>query len=391
MTNLDTSPVTARDTRGITPVRRLMMNGEALDVRINEAALSFVPGQHDQAKLTCTSSELETTEGMLDSCLSFAFGQAPRIETFWGYIVDVEEHQDSQGMLSFVLTVHGPTKVMYEGAPRYWVNQTIPDAIRNLVYRNLLGYAGHAHTHVWSALAQTQESDWQMLNRLARRIGFTVFHRYGVIMVQDALQVVNDDGIYTRLVAGGSGDGLSDDRYLIEFQPSEKADVAKENLGIKYGYFTTNNRVQVATQPGEFKGYIFEADTVLRDQTESEVYTEAIDRATEDWKQHSMARIWGDADIYPGMNVEVVTSSPRYLRAQYDGKWMVKAIGHQMDNQQFQTMLYLCRPSSDVSESLRPYRSFWADDTLGRSRPNLTLEEDRWVSSWTDRRVRNLL
>src|SRR5262245_16671866 len=174
MTNLDTTPVTARDTRGITPVGRIMLNGETLNIRVNEATISFVSNQHDQAKLTCTSTELESTEGMLDSVFSFAFGQAPRIETFQGYIVDVSEEQDSQGLLSFVLTVLGPSKMMFEGAPRYWVNQNIPGAVQNLAYRNLLGFAGHSHTHVWPALAQTQESDWQMITRLASRIGFKI-------------------------------------------------------------------------------------------------------------------------------------------------------------------------------------------------------------------------
>jgi hypothetical protein len=393
MTNVNVAPTEARSTRGSVPINVVKMDAEDMDISINEASISFVPGQHDQVKISAVSTTLETTDGMLDSPISFLHGMPPHVETFNGYVVDVTEEQTSQGTLSFKLVIFGATKVMYEGMPRYWSNKTIPNAIRDLAYRNLLGFSGHDHTHLWKALAQTSESDWTIVNRFARRIGYSVFNRYGVVLCYNPMDLIRESGVYTRLVSGGRlSDAGGDDRNLIEFTPSEKADVIEQNLGIRYGYFTTDGAVQIAASSGKFKGYVFEADVVVRDQTESSIYTTTKEILTTNWKQHATARIWGDADLYPGMCVEIVTANTRYLRDKYDGKWLIYAVGHQMDRQQYQSLLYLCRPSSTMSVPVTTYRPFWVGgDSRGRPRPVFTLDQGQWVSSWADRRVRSLL
>ena len=88
---------------------------------------------------------------------------------------------------------------------------------------------------------------------------------------------------------------------------------------------------------------------VIRDQDDAEVYAPSANVDMDGWKQYAMARMWGDADIYPGMCVEIVTTNRQYLKAKYDGKWLVRATSHQMDRQQYQTMLSLARPPSTDS------------------------------------------
>ena len=170
----------ARSTRGRAPVSTLMRYGEEMDATVTEMVVLYAEGQHDQAVLSCISSTLENTDGFIDSTFSFYFGAAPRASLFQGYITGVTDEQEAQGQLSFKLTVLGATKVMFEGKPRFWANKSVPDAIRELASANQLGFYGHTHNFVWRALAQTEESDWKMVNRLAERIGWVVYSRFGV-------------------------------------------------------------------------------------------------------------------------------------------------------------------------------------------------------------------
>ena len=48
--------------------------------------MTLTEGQHDATTLSCVSSTLEDTEGMLDMPFSFYFGVPPHTELFQGYI-----------------------------------------------------------------------------------------------------------------------------------------------------------------------------------------------------------------------------------------------------------------------------------------------------------------
>ena len=104
-----------------------------------------------------------------------------------------------------------------------------------------------------------------------------------------------------------------------------------------------------------------------------------------------MARVWGDADFFPGMLVQIVTASERYVQPAGDGCWMIRSVGHSADNQQFQTILILTRPTSMSHTQYRAYVPFWQEMTPQKSRPSLTLDQDVWVSSWNNRQLRGLL
>ena len=392
---------TGRNTRGRVPIGRIMLNGQDLTIQVSELSLSFSDSAHDSVTLKAQSTTLEDLDGMVDSTISFYWGSAPHTEPFSGYIVDAEKNQVTQGALSFTLSILGTTKVMYEGFPRFWTDKTIPHAVRDLSYKNLLGFVGHEHPYVWQVLAQTEESDWTIANRLTQRLGWMLFNRYGVLLCYDPLRLFTESGIYTRLVLG-SEVSPDTDRYLIDFTPTERAEVIQESLGTKYGYFTSGGKEQVATSPGSYRGYIFDTSKVIRDQDEADVYVAAGDLETSNWKQHAVARMWGDADIYPGMCVEVLTTNRRYVKDKFDGKWLVRNAVHRLNRQQYQTMLYLCRPDSSSGVHDAAFTPFWQDGS-GRAKPVLTLEQPTqagqsgtetpgiWASSWADRTYRSVL
>lgn len=423
MTIADVQPqTTSRSTRGRVPVYAFMKDGEPFELTVQSATVTLGEGTHDQAVVKVTSAELEDTDGLVDSVISFRWGATPRAETFTGYIMDVQEDkaQGSTTSLSFTMSVLGPTKAMFEGTPKFWSNKSIPSALRDLAAKNQLGYTGHDHSYLWSALAQTRESDWATAVSFAKRIGWLIFNRYGVVMCYDPVRLYNESGVYTRLVMGSTNSNLEADRVLLDFQPVEESEVLTSNLGRRFGYFTSNLDAQVATQPGDFRGYIFGSDVVVRDQTDAKVYADSANVDMDRWQQYAVARIWGDSDIYPGMCVEIVSTNKQYLKAKYDGKWLVRNAAHQMDRQQYQTMLSLARPPlaatlTAVSNGLSngvSYRPFWLEPgNQGRSRPTLSIDRTttvspieqpvsvlnskksmpRWSSSWSERNLMSVL
>ena len=390
MTDLLSSP-TYRATRGRTPIFRPQMNGEDFPITVQEATFMLGAGQHDSALLKCTSTELTTTDGMLNSTIAFYWGQAPRTELFCGYIVNVEEVEVGKGNINFTLDVMASTQPMQAGRPRFWRSKTVPSAVQALAYTNALGFHSHDDTYLWPALAQTDESDWTTANLLSDRLGWSIFSRYGVVMCYDPAKLHKDQGVYTTLVSAQDQADFDPtfDRRLIEFNPQEKSKSVPSNYGFQIAYFTDNGDVQVTKQSGTFKRYKFVTNFCVNGAEEADIYANGEASRPSSWDQSADARMWGDSDIYPGMCVDVVTSNTRYLRQKFDGRWLVQAVGHHMDVQQFQTQLSLVRPSSTAPITQDPYRSFW--DVAGKARPTLSLQNGVWQSSWTNPTVSDVL
>lgn len=383
MTSVNPTAGETRNTRGRAPVATLVRKGEMMDAEVTEVNVLFAEGQHDQAILSCISSTLENTDGFVDSTFSFYFGAAPRATLFQGYIVAVTDEQEAQGQLSFKLTVLGASKVMYEGKPRFWANKTVPDAVRELASANGLGFYGHSQSYLWRALTQTEESDWSAVNHLALRCGWVVYYRFGCLLLYDPGNLYNNSGEYTTLVSSQSNESIDDSadaRNLISFEATEDAEVLPENLGKRFAYFTTGNEVQIKEQGGDYKGFVFETDATIRNQEEAAAVVTAADTNIGGWRIHALARIWGDADIFPGMCVGIKTTTGY---SKNDGKWLVRTVSHQGDRKSYQTLLAMSRPKNWVASGGVSYRPFWEEDmTSTRARPYLQESQGKWLSSW---------
>jgi hypothetical protein len=381
----------ARATRGRCPVMRPTLGNTIMDITVQEAVISSTEGEHDSATLRVTSKTLTNTDGIVDQPISFIYGWAPRTEVFYGYVVGVRTEESKRGVLDFSMSCLGPTYPMTRGKTRFWSGKSIPGVVQDLALVALLGYSGDSHTHLWAALAQTEESDWRLCNDLATRIGYSVFYRDGIVLCYDPLTLYSSTGPYARIISSGQT-VQAEDRRMIEFAPKEVSKEGRDYLGVKFGYFTTSGDVQMITQPGEFKHYAF-VPSLIRDQDEAKVLADSMVLQTNRWLYHAMARIWGDADIRPGMCIDIRSSNQVHYANLYDGKWLVRGVEQHMDLQEYQTMLVLSRPSPENIKiaNITPYRPFWQFGNEGRSRPTLGLVEGKWVSSWTDSRVRSVL
>lgn len=389
MTSIDPSAggSAARSMRGRAPAFNPRVGGELLDATINSFTLTLGEGHHTSGAISVVSTTLENTDGILDSPITFLYGAPPKTEPFFGYVTKVTDEQQASGQLSFTLEVLGATKIMFEGKPRFWSKKTATSAMHAIVNSNGLALGGHTHTHEWTSLAQTNESDWEMVNKLAKRIGYSVFVRYGVVLAIDPVRQYKECGPYCRLVSGSDDPNSlpSTDRNMLEFSNETLSDMVQANLGSKFGYFAGSD-VKVLSQSGDFAGFVFESTTAIRDQAEAQTYISAYGTKTDGWAELAVARIWGDADIWPGTTVDVVTASERFYRPAGDGTWLIRSVAHQGDRSQYQTLLFLTRPKADTSMAYDTvaYQPFWERFTPVKPKPTLVLREGVWISSWND-------
>jgi len=364
-----------RATRGRTPIYRILLAGDPLDVTVQDCTISTGENMHDTVSMTVTSNTRTNTEGLLEQPISFLYGTAPHTEVFCGYITEVAEQQNDSGVLTWVMGIVGPTKQMQSGVPRFWVNRTIPSAVETLSAISYLGFTGHAHTHLWPALAQTESSDWQMATSLATRLGWSVFNRYGVVMLQDPLQLFIEQGSVATLISENytlAKSTLAEERSLLEFEPTEAAESSSAQRGHKVAYFN-DATIQVAMQKGEHSDYRFLTDFVIRNAQEAEVYVNSKDSDSSHWAQSAKARIMGNAALFPGMCVEILTTQRNYFPGKFNGRWFVRGVQHKMDRQDFQSNLILARPEGKMQVSQAAYTPFW--QSLTRPRPTLSLTQ----------------
>jgi hypothetical protein len=368
-------PKSGRATRGRTPIYRILLAGDPLDVTVQDATVTMGENMHDTVSMTVTSTTRTNTEGLLEQPISFLYGTAPHTEVFCGYVTEVAEQQNETGVLTWAMGIVGPTKQMQSGNPRFWVNRTIPSAVETLSAISYLGFTGHAHTHLWPALAQTEGSDWQMATSLATRLGWSVFNRYGVVMLHDPMQLFVNEGSAATLISESytlAKSTLDEERSLLEFEPSEAAESSSEQRGHKVAYFN-DGTIQVAMQKGEHSDYRFLTEFVIRNAEEATVYVNSDISDSSNWAQQAKARIMGNASLFPGMSVEILTTQRNYFPGKFNGRWFVRGVQHKMNRQDFQSNLILARPDGKTPVSQGAYTPFW--QSLTRPRPTLSLTQ----------------
>lgn len=375
MTDLFSAQQSGRETRGRTPIFRPMLNGDEFDIQVSEAAFQFGENRHDQVTMSVSSTERTNTDGIVNGAISFLFGSAPTTDVFSGYVTDVREVNSSAGSLSWTMTIIGPTKTMQTGLPRFWTFKSVPSVVQNLAYLGYLGFHGHEHPHLWRSVAQTSESDWRTAVRQATKLGWIVYNRYGVVMCYDPLELFTGQGAFMSLISESYDTALAQtdvERSLLAFEPVEESEDKVENMGVKAA-FLHDGVLTVATQQGVHNSYRFVDNWVIRDPEEARLYLNAEDSLVDRWKQRATARVLGNAQLYPGMSVDILTKDTRFYRGKFNGRWLIRSVQHSMDRSQFQTNLKLARPGgASVQVTQAEYKPFW--ELAKRAKPILTYD-----------------
>jgi hypothetical protein len=278
----------------------------------------------------------------------------------------------------------GPTMAMKGNTPRFVVGSTATEFMRTIVTQNGLGFSDEFSddSTKWRTLAQTSESDWEMVVVLADRIGANIVHSRGVVRLVD-----HNDISYRELPthqfkmqqtpaqADGANAGAITDFTPVNISAADPLYRIPAVAFLQEGkavYVPSTGRTGPIAQR-------FATDMPARSTAEASVLQRGY--YFPNWSQQGGITVVGDATIEPASVCAISANSSRtVMRPDFDGMWYIKGVRHVMYNNQFYSVLDIGRAANRAPNWYQA-RPFWLGDKRGI--PQLTAAGDgTWLSSW---------
>jgi hypothetical protein len=374
-------------------ISRVLSEGTALALTVIEADVDLVEDQHQAALLTVTSS---------DSSMDFASLPGKRVEFDYGFLGDSakfqgyfysvtpqQKVQDQRVIDTQLIQCLGPSMVFKANIPRFFSDMTCTQALQRIVNESQLGFNDEYRNDymIWRSLAQTDESDWQMIIYLADRLGCSVVMSRGVVRLIDYKTVMSREmptRSYRRaenMPSFATPIGAQANRIL-EFTPSNATATDPFYTPTSMAYLAGQQAVAVPQDPTPGQRFIpqFRTDLPARSADEAEQIQNGY--YIPDWVQEADVTLLGDAVLEPGVNISIANRASRgnVKRPQYDGMWYVREVHHEVTNQRFLTKLHVAR-TGDRAYNVRQPIPFWIGDKRGV--PSMRPSGDgQWLSSW---------
>lgn len=378
-----------------------MMNRLYLgDITTDSGIMRFEPrrvevtkseGQHEQATLWTRSSTRGTDySSIIGQRITFAYGIPGQQVVFQGYVSAVQPQQyvaSQQYVVEQEVNCLGATMVMKGNKPRFLVDATVTDFIRQIITDNGLGFSNEFNQgddlH-WRTLAQTSESDWQMAVKLADRIGAHIVPSRGVVRLVDyndiSFREMASHWFQMRQkVAQADGTNQGD---IVSFEPVNlsTADPMYRVPAMSFLQGSQTVLVQASGRQGPLPRR-FATDIPAR--TVAEATTLQQGYYLPQWSQQGTITVVGDATIEPASVCAIASTSGQertVLRPDFDGLWYVKQVRHVVYTNQFFSTMQLGRIDSRGSNWYQPI-PFWRTDKRGL--PQLIPSGDgAWLSTW---------
>jgi uncharacterized protein involved in type VI secretion and phage assembly len=365
-------------------VSNVEVDGELLNLSTSElkqVRISNVENKHESAVITTQLTKAQIDK-FIGKTITFDYGPRVSGRTFYGYVIVINPNQDYQQDAIVDITCFGTTWPLQSGEPRFFVNRTAPSVFAEIVTAHNLGCQVDDHPYVWPVLSQTEESDWEFLQTLATRIGYSIYLYNGIIRLVNPVRVVSETGAYQRFIK--SGDVLDPSRQLLDFNPITQSLNIRDNMKPSFGYF--DGTVATLTAPKGTYPYRMSTSTPIRDRDMGKVYSEAWERRVDFWNQQAVLRINGNAGLVPGINVAVQVSGNPSGKNDYDGVWFVRGVEHSLTNNSFQSAITVARDNNTPRKVNPDFRWFFTNTKQGN--PTVRKVETgspvskKWESNW---------
>lgn len=326
-------------------VGSIAINNEPLNKTSSElyqVTVSNLCGQHEEAVIT-TRVDKTKLDRYINKIVSFTYGPRTKRNTFYGYVVLVNPNRQYQKDTVVDITCLGVTWPMQTGSPRWFSRISATDMAAQVVGAYPLGFTGDRSSYIWPSMAQAGQSDWEFINHLADRVGYSVYSYNGVVRFVNALNILNSSVPVASWVKGD--DVFDKSRVLLDFSATSESLKMRQNISPSYGFFSNTSGVDSATLSDSLDTpqYRFVPDVAVSDQKMAETYKNAFARKTDFWRQKAVARVAGDATITPGTLVSIKISRSSSVGNDYDGAWLIDGVEHSLTHNSFQTEVVLLR------------------------------------------------
>lgn len=347
-------------------VFNIQVDGQALnltDSEIQSVEVGNAENSHEYATITTQLSKSQINS-FVNKTITFSYGKTSQRNNFFGYVVTITPNRDYQQDTIVDIFCMGVTWHMQNGKPKFLENKTVPLAFAELVRAYNLGVQADGHSYNWPVIAQTDESDWEFLQTLAKRVGYCIYNYRGIVRLVDPVRILTTTGVFNRYIKGD--DVIDPTRELFDWTATTQSLQIRETMKPTYGYFETdsNQRKSVAMSRPLSPPYKLNTDTPVKDWGMAKAYNDAWDKRVDYWDQQATARVNGNALLVPGINISVQVSGVRNVANDYDGVWMIREVKHVITHNSFQTQVALSRDSR-VTPVNTDFRWFWAINRQG--------------------------
>lgn len=386
------------------------------DIRVNDRSILATPtsaqitakeNEHDTASVFVVTGARSTDFAQLpDQRIEFEYGNPGNRSLFQGYVNSVMPQKRAVGnqvISSQEIFCYGASMVLKGNKPRFFTSLTLTQMMQRIVNEANLGFNDEYHndTLVWRTLAQTSETDWEMLLALSGRLAASIIYDQGVIRLINyrdiayrqlptrLLKSVPLDPDFSQAELEGRGSGA-----VVEYTPTNSA-LRDPTFRTPTTAYLAGKSAVLMTPPLSTltSGYSpsratwgsalvprFSTSMPALSQQEAELIQQGFYNPP--FPQGATVRIMGDATAAPGTVVQISSSDRgQTMTPTYDGMWYVSGVEHQMGiNRRFYTVLTLAR-SANRGKNWYQYRPFWLGDR--RSAPALRASgTGQWISNW---------
>lgn len=328
---------------------RVNFNGiDGAPFRLSHFSYTQARYQHELAYLTF--NEWDTSIDYIKPGLPVDFQiRVPEgTKEFYGYVHHVEPTK-TPGSDNVTVVVIGASYVMKQARQEIYKNLTASDIVKSIAQTHNFAYGITDHPRVYPQVAQSGQSDWQLLVRLAKQSGYTLraentelyfkpldedFANYK----QEAPRFYMNDAnnpegstIYSFKPIIGETLGFDDARGT----KSATAVSGIDLLNYESSFSVTRQKTDVSMRQGRLDEFFdrYDSTTVATDYSSAVYEAEAADLLTK-YPYRASVEVLGNTALKPDM--------PVYLEgvgADYSGYWTVLETEHVINNLTYTTKL----------------------------------------------------
>ena len=363
--------------RAALPVGPPVINGVPEDGGIiRKAFVKHTSGMHSVGVIEITTPERDM-ERLKKAPIQFQYGVYPSFGYFWGYIQSMEKLQPFQSQVTLRIGAIGSTWSMRTSRPKLWANKKGADIAKEKARENNHGLFIPEHAYRYPRFAQTNETDWKVLRRIAQDLGRTLYAHNGVIrMVNIVDELEKNKSVLTLEKSTQILEPRGLD--LLGFEAVAQEYSGPEDKLMKFSYFDSSGNARNNSPDGEETDKVQKTDMYVPNEATARRINE-VQEYYDALNQKAAARIRGNAALQPGMVIGVSTGLPyQSITDSMDGLWFIHEVKHEITETVNQSNLKLIRDKYRPLTDSR-YEVF---DGVKMASPDMVLQDREWVSTW---------
>ena len=182
------SPTLSQPSRdALTVLGDIRVNDRSILVTPTSAAVTRRENEHDTASVFVVTGSRATDFAQLpDQRIEFEYGNLGNRGLFQGYVNSVMPQKRAVGnqtVSTQEIFCYGASMVLKGNKPRFFTSLTLTQMMQRIAGEANLGFNDEYRndTLVWRTLAQTSETDWEMLLALSGRLAASILYERGVL------------------------------------------------------------------------------------------------------------------------------------------------------------------------------------------------------------------